>query len=179
MVFKNDAQGFTKDSTKMLFLPRFNDNLSQFFTIQLIVWFIRSIYLIDFLSFVYLFIEELVILLGRSSVEIRARMSFRYITYAVYSVINTKYFIDYILLLSTPILYKGVPISSEDEFNRWIDLADKQKQLYVINGILTVLLITRIMEMIRAKFRTALLLVFYSFEAVSKIILGFFIVDFG
>ena len=58
-------------------------------------------------------------------------------------------------------------------------MGTNQKSIMVLNGILTILLITRIMEMLSVRFRSVLTLVFYSFVETSEYLVSYFIVDFA
>lgn len=180
LAFTNSEEGgsgFHKEFDVLLFMPRVNDFLSAYFGTQILVWMIRAIYLLTFVYFVFNFIQDLLLLISRSSTEIKENLSFWYAIYSAYTVINIKYFVDYLNLLASPVLYKGFPISTTADFENWISMATNQKSIMVLNGILTIILITRIMEMLRVKFRSVFTLVFYSFTATGKYMLAYFIVE--
>lgn len=169
--------GFSKTADELLFMPRVNDNLSNYFYTQILVWLIRGAYLISFILFVYKFGQDLFLMLRSSTEVISEKLSFWYVIYAVYIVINSKYFVDYLYLLASPLLYTGVPVTTHEQFDRWIDMAQNQKAIMVLNGLLTILLITRIMEMLSVKFRSVLTLVFFSFSTTGKYLVAYFIVE--
>jgi hypothetical protein len=175
--FENTKAGFKKSLDEVLFMPRANDFMSAYFWTQAIVWVIRTIYLVTFIYFVFNFIQELILILSKSSIEIRENLSFWYVIYIVYTVVNIKYFIDYSGLLLSPVLFKATPIENSAQFDTWKLMGTNQKSIMVLNGILTILLITRIMEMLSVRFRSVLTLVFYSFVETSEYLVSYFIVD--
>ena len=172
------GSGFQKELDVLLFMPRVNDFISAYFETQVLVWVIRAFYLLTFIYFVFNFIQDLMLMVSKSTTEIKENLSFWYVIYTVYTVINIKYFVDYLNLLASPILFKGVPLSKTEEFEQWLTMATNQKAIMVLNGVLTIILITRVMEMLRVRFRSVFTLVFYSFTTTGKYMLAYFIVAF-
>lgn len=174
--FSADLKGFNKETSAILFLPRFNDVHSKYLTLQIIVWVIRLIYLLNLLGFIYSFVSDFIILTQTSWFEFKNRFDIRYIIYMVYAVINLYFFYEYImLLLSTP-LFSGSPMKTEQDFNRWLDIGDRQKDLYAINGLTIILIVIRLTEMIQVAFRSTLSTIFYSLGVVKKVLGSYFLI---
>ncbi len=88
--------------------------------------------------------------------------------------LSVKYFFQYYQLIMKKLLYNGGPIANEEEYKTWIQLAEKQKEIYKYTGFLTIFLIIRLMGLIQAKFFESLRIVFYAFAATRNLIIAYF-----
>lgn len=175
----NLRKGFHKYFEKRMFLPRFNDSTSKYYTEQIIVWVIRVVYLLYFIWFVVTFF------LGDMRIQIKKSIALRKMlidwytfVYILYIVVNTNYFFMYYRLLASNGLYDGKPIDSESRFQTWISMSETQKEVYKYNGFLTIFLIIRLMDLIQVKFFESLRIVFYSFAVTSDLLITFFLVKY-
>lgn len=172
----NPRKGFTKSFTKKMFLPRFNDPSSNYYSRQRIVWLIRIIYLIYFVFFSFSLIFNSVIKSIRKSILHRTfEFEWSDVIYLAYVIVNSNYFIQYYKILMSHLLFNGVPITDEETFQRWNTMAQQQKEIYKYNGFLTIFLIIRLMDLVQIKFFESLRIVFYAFAATSDLLIAFFL----
>jgi hypothetical protein len=168
------TQGFQKKYVKYLFLPRFNDSDSKYLNEQILIWTIRALYLIYFITFSIQLIGETLHTIIADLKEKTFSLSFIIMVNIVYVVVNTIYFVEYIKLLFAKRLFSGDPVSSTEQFDLWIKMAENQKNIYVLNGLLTILLIIKLLQMIKSLFYTSLTIVFATFSAISSLLIAFF-----
>lgn len=172
----NPQNGFTKSFTKVMFLPRFNDPSSNYYSRQRVIWLIRIIYFIYFVFFSFSLIFKSVLRsIRRSLLHHTLEFEMSDIVYLVYVFVNSNYFIQYYKLLMSHLLFNGVPIDNQETFERWNLMAMQQKEIYKYNGFLTIFLIIRLMDLIQIKFFESLRIVFYSFAATSDLLIAFFL----
>ena len=175
----NPSQEFTTSYSKYLFLPELNNLNSLFGYQQVLVWCIRVLYIFYLLFLVFQLFQDyyaVMLILARNKI-----FSLKFLTLLKSGilVVNAIYFIQYLKLLFSPLLFNSQPIVTEAQFDQWIQISQQQKQLYFTCAILVILLTCQLIEMLQDKYYTILKIIYVSFLENLSILLTYFIMVTG